>query len=242
MGHVPDQNQQNQHPDSGRHRVDGDYEYYESIEESSAAAAGAATGSAAGSDGSGEAGNGVPLRGLAMVLIFIAILLAGWGFYSMFTGDSEDVAVEETEVTVEEEPVEPEPAPAPEGDPAQEGEEAPLPDGDLPDDAEPEAPAPADRGATNVLVLNNSTFPGWAEETGGMLHVEQNWARVSDGNLAADNTGIMEPTVFYNEADPAQRAAAEEIAAENNWVAAPRTDLLGDQPMDAVVIVMAGER
>lgn len=248
MGHVPDQNL-NQNPDSGRHRVDGDFEYYESIEESTpgGAAAGAATAGTA--TASGDSNGPIPLRGLAMVLIFIAILLVGWAFYSMFSGSGDDAAAGNETVVVEEEqaPAPQDPAPGAE---APGNDEAPLPDendtnnadNDAPAEVpEPAGPAPADRGSTNVLVLNNSTSPGWADETGGDLG-QQGWANVNGGNLSRDNTGITAPTVFFDPGNDAQRVAAEEIARDNGWVTQPRNDVLNGQPMDSVIVVVAGER
>ncbi|MDO5732073.1 MAG: hypothetical protein Q4P43_10795, partial [Corynebacterium sphenisci] len=68
---------------AGRHRGDDDYEYYDSIEEEAAGGAGATA------VGGGEAA-GVPLRGLAMVLIFIGVILAAWGVYHLMSRDQGD--------------------------------------------------------------------------------------------------------------------------------------------------------
>lgn len=242
---MPDQNL-NQNPDSGRHRVDGDFEYYESIEETTAGGAAAGAAAAGNAAAGGDANGPIPLRGLAMVLIFIAILLVGWVFYSMVSGSGDDAAAGNETVVVEEEPA-PTPQNPASGAEDSDNNEAPRPDEDNAGDdsadeaPEPAGPAPADRGATHVLVLNNSTYPGWANETGGVLG-QQGWARVDGGNLSRDNTGIIAPTVFFDPANDAQRIAAEEIARDNGWAAQPRNDVLSDQPMDSVIVVVAGER
>lgn len=66
----------------------------------SAGAAGAGAATAAGAAGAGTgtgsstaaAAGGVPKRGLAMILIAVALLLALWGVYAMTKGDSDDQA------------------------------------------------------------------------------------------------------------------------------------------------------
>jgi hypothetical protein len=54
--------------------------------------AGAASGSAAGADGQDGANGtgGPPLRGLAMVLTAVAVVLIAWGVYSFVGGDGDD--------------------------------------------------------------------------------------------------------------------------------------------------------
>lgn len=209
--------------------------------------AGAASGSAAGADGpDGDNGTGgPPLRGLAMVLTAVAVVLIAWGVYSFVGGDgddTEDTAQDATTGQGSAAATAPQDSAAPEDDTdaargdsaspsAGDGDETagdPTEDGDGNPDAEagagnagggePAAPD-IDRGATAVTVLNNSGEPV-AQTTADRLRGER-WTNIGYGNLRGRIDGISEESrVYYPEGNAQSQAAAEQVAGDLGIAAA----------------------
>ncbi|MCJ7859021.1 LytR C-terminal domain-containing protein [Corynebacterium kalidii] len=206
------------------------------------AAAGAGAAGSAGPDGADRAdgAGGPPLRGLAMVLTAVAVVLIAWGVYSFVGGDdgSEDTAQDTATGqgtagaadgtsgagdTPRPGDGEPTGAPADDADRPDDGstdapDEGERPaDGDAPAEGAEPGGAPAapevDRAATAVTVLNNSGQPV-AQSTADRLRGAQ-WTNVGYGNLQGRIDGISEESrVYYREGDAQSQAAAEQVAGD----------------------------
>jgi hypothetical protein len=201
------------------------------------AAAGAGAAGSAGPDGANGTG-GPPLRGLAMVLTAVAVVLIAWGVYSFVGGDdSEDTAQDSatgqdaagTSGTSGAGDSPRQGAGESSGAPADDrdrpdggstdtpGDAAGPADGDAPAEGAEPGGAPAapgvDRAATAVTVLNNSGEPV-AQSTADRLRGEQ-WTNVGYGNLRGRIDGISEESrVYYPEGNAQSQAAAEQVASD----------------------------
>jgi hypothetical protein len=211
--------------------------------------AGAASGSAAGADGQDGANGtgGPPLRGLAMVLTAVAVVLIAWGVYSFVGGDGDDTEDTAQDTTTGQggagttsrdgaSPASPQDgtdaakdgAASPSasegdtaaGDPARDGEGSPDDEAGAGDTGGGEPAAPGvDRGATAVTVLNNSGEPV-AQSTADRLRGEQ-WTNIGYGNLRGRIDGISEESrVYYPEGNAQSQAAAEQVASDLGITAA----------------------
>lgn len=212
--------------------------------------AGAASGAAVGADGPDDANGtgGPPLRGLAMVLTAVAVVLIAWGVYSFVGGDGDDTEDTAQDTTTGQggagagttpqggaSPASPQDGTDAAGDdaspsasdgdaaaddPAGDGEGSPD-GGTAAGDAgggEPAAPG-VDRGATAVTVLNNSGEPV-AQSTADRLRGEQ-WTNIGYGNLRGRIDGISEESrVYYPEGNAQPQAAAEQVASDLGITAA----------------------
>ena len=148
------------------------------------------------------AGSGLPLRGLAMVLIAVAVLLVMWGLYAMTqNNDSDGQAAPETTTevvaTTQEQAEE-------QAEEATTEEEAPEP-----------APAPADEGEGRLNVINNSTVPNLAADVADRLRGDFEVGEV--GNMA-DHI-LPENTVFFQPGNAAAEQRARELADRVGGVA-----------------------
>lgn len=230
-GRVSEFSEGNRPRPAGRHRGDDDYEYYDSIDEE---AAGATT------VGGGEAA-GVPLRGLAMVLIFIGVILAAWGVYHLMSRDQGDALDQAASSTAATAPAEADRAGDDAGRPGAPGEPAPgepAPGEPAPGEPAPAAPAPVDRARVHVQVLNNGVVAGRAEQTAGELG-GQGWGNVEHGNLPDTEYRVEADTVFFTPGDAAEEAAARELAESRGpgWVVAERPAELAGQPAGLLVVL-----
>lgn len=96
------------------------------------------------------------------------------------------------------------------------------------------APAGAVDRATPIRVLNNSLVAGLAATTANEL-TAKGWTNTSTGNYAA--TTLAATTVYYGDT-PADKAAAEAVAADLGATTAPMVPGLGDG--SGVVVVVTG--
>lgn len=193
-------------------------------------------------------GDGRSLRILAVTCLIIGLALIGYGIYAYSTGDDANGADNATEATSgAADPANQDPA-GPDAPPADPGatEVPPAPDGQPPadpanpdDPAGPDAAAPApeiDRGRIAVTVLNNSRISGLAEDVSVTMG-EQGWRRGEVGNAPENEAGVWErTTVYFDPRNGAERAAAEQIARDNGWVAEPRDGRLEGRPAGIVVV------
>ncbi|MCX7538859.1 LytR C-terminal domain-containing protein [Corynebacterium sp. P5875] len=188
----------------------------------------------------------LPLRGLAMILAAVAVLLAAWALFAGLRGDDSDTtpvagegagptAATSTEVspaapaTTPRGETAPQPAPAtPAADP---GSAAPA------QPAAPPAPAGDPRTVT-VHTLNNSTIQGLANRVADKL-TGQGWKVGEVGNLA--ETYLPASAVYYTAGNPTEEAAAREVGAALGIPANPRTPELGSAPSGGVVVVLTGD-
>lgn len=200
--------------------------------------------------------SGLPLRGLAMVLIAVAVLLGLGGLYALTqTGDDNAAgdagsAEQATETTVSQpqqqasETAGQEPEETP-GERSEDDEQTPAPAGQ--GDNQPAGGANADAPVT-VNVLNNSTVGGLAERIHGDLAADGR--RVGEhGNLPENVAIVSETTVFFQPGDQAGERAANELAEQigsRNGVPAtakPYIDGLPDEVTGdgQIVLVLIGE-
>ncbi|PSA75147.1 LytR C-terminal domain-containing protein [Corynebacterium diphtheriae] len=155
----------------------------------------------------------LPLRGIAMILIAVALMLGAWGVYSVTSDNSSSAPKTSTAETSEQTPAEksapqapaasdtPAPSDAP-GESAALGEKAPA---DKPAD-KPAADKPAAERPVPVRVLNNSTVQGLAAQVADTLR-SHGIDVVEVGNLP--DAVVPETTVFYPAGHQAQ---AQKIA------------------------------
>lgn len=191
------------------------------------ASSGASTGAAAGG------ASGLPLRGLAMVLIAVAVMLGMWGLYKLTSEDSSDTASQTgaSEAATLPAPAEGEPgaqggkpgsaAPQAPGESAQasdpaaagaagEGENAAGRDGH--DGAQGEAAKRAPKDIP-VNVFNNSGRAGYADEESTKLK-DRGFKVGEVGNLPGDVLTVPQTMVFYPAGDKDAEALARQTAAE----------------------------
>lgn len=214
--------------------------------------------SAGGSTGAATRNSGLPMRGLAMILIAVAVLLAAWALWSML-GDSDESVTAETATTAAEttENTGSTDATGTAGatdatvasesrDAAREAEdpqESTAPeeprDGERADQPAPAAGEPAREGDRAAAV---GTRPAGAPVT--TLHVLNNStvpqlaARVAE-SLEPDfekvesgnlpDVVIPRNTVYFTEGNPGAEQAARELADRVNGVAMERTPVLPEE-------------
>jgi hypothetical protein len=189
--------------------------------------------------------SGLPLRGLAMVLIAVAVLLAMWGLYATTqNNDSTDTAVQ---TTTEAPTPAPAPAPAPGEREAAGEEEAPAEEATAEETTDEEAAAeesrdedrdkdrgnearPAPRGGAaaepqRLHVLNNSLVPNLAAEVAGTLDGE-GYQVGEVGNLA--EMILPENTVFFQPGNADAEKQARELADRVRGVAREYDESLPD--------------
>lgn len=236
--------------------------------ETGAGAAGAAAGEPGGQVGAeARSGQGLPLRGLAMVLIAVAIALIAWGAVSFVNGnDSEDGNVqagqegedtsnlspaEHARLAKEKENAERRAAREKAASDAKAEEEKKAEaERKAAEDAE-NAENPGElsdkyREATHVTVLNNSPIEGLAGRTADGLRGEK-WDAKSIGNLPDSAYVFRESVVLYPAGDAKAKAAAEQIAKEHGLETRERNreiddslrdvQLLDGPPPGAVIVV-----
>ncbi|MCS4491964.1 LytR C-terminal domain-containing protein [Corynebacterium sp. ES2715-CONJ3] len=184
-----------------------------------------------------ETSQTLPLRGMAMILIAVALLLASWGVFQLNRSDSLDnwaapypvadtdktagkpVARKETTTpapvkktdTSYKEKSEATPAPAtPRGGTA--GAVDPGTPAAPPAAPAPAAPAPAPAPAAPVNVLNNSLIPGLAGRV--EIRVNDVGFKVGEvGNLPESQLVAPQNTVYYTDNEAGARELAQKLGA-----------------------------
>ncbi len=175
------------------------------------------------------AASGLPLRGLAMVLIAVAVMLGLWGLYALTSDDSgsQDSAggagdATATATAPQEQPAQsaqPEqpaqPTPGQETAPAQPGQENPPAAAEQPVERPAGQPA-ASEGKRQVNVLNNSTVQGLAADKARDIE-SAGFTLGQVGNFAEEV--LPETTVFFPAGDAAAEAQARTLADKLGGVA-----------------------
>lgn len=190
------------------------------------ASSGASTGAAVGG------ASGLPLRGLAMVLIAVAVMLGMWGLYKLTSEDSSDTA---SQTGASEAATLPAPAEgelgAQGGKPGSAAQQAPgesaqasdpaaagaageenAADRDGHDGAQGEAAKRAPKDIP-VNVFNNSGRAGYADEESTKLK-DRGFKVGEVGNLPGDVLTVPQTMVFYPAGDKDAEALARQTAAE----------------------------
>ncbi|MHC9571475.1 LytR C-terminal domain-containing protein [Corynebacterium diphtheriae] len=170
----------------------------------------------------------LPLRGIAMILIAVALMLGAWGVYSVTSDNSSSAPKTSTTETSEQTPAEKSAPQAPAAS------DTPVPSDAPGESAAPAEKTPADKPADKpaaerpvpVRVLNNSTVQGLAAQVADTLR-SHGIDVVEVGNLP--DAVVPETTVFYPAGHQAQ---AQKIADQLHAVIAQH-----DNP-DIVVVTV----
>ncbi|MFP7365971.1 LytR C-terminal domain-containing protein [Corynebacterium callunae] len=202
----------------------------------------------------GAAAGGLPMRGFAMILIAVAVLLGAWALWSMTSkDDSSTVATSTTETqapatnagtAASQAPAASDSAaassvPAAAGAsaaPAASGTSAAAPVGGIAAAGAAGGAAAAGTPVTTLYVLNNSTVPQLAARVADEL--KGDYEKVDSGNLA--DAVLPENTVFFTPGNPEAETAARELADRVGGVAVERSDILPAETAgnDAIVLVL----
>ncbi|AZA08435.1 LytR C-terminal domain-containing protein [Corynebacterium pseudopelargi] len=158
----------------------------------------------------------LPLRGLAMILIAVAVLLVAWGIYAANSEEDTVAEVEPTQVEQTQEPTQTQ----------QQSEEAEQPQ---------QSPEPTEQAqpVKQVTVLNNSTVQGMAADVANTLAAE-GWQKGEVGNFS--DAVLPQNTVYFNPQNPGAEQSARELADRVGGVAqagGPASD------PNALVLVLA---
>ncbi|QGU05593.1 LytR C-terminal domain-containing protein [Corynebacterium comes] len=189
-------------------------------------------------DSGSPAGSGLPLRGLAMVLIAVAVLLAMWGLYATTqNSDSSDTAAPvttqvdtATETATPEQTPEESTVPAEETRPEETREEEERKESETGTTARAAAqPAPSGGAPApepeRVHVLNNSTVPNLAADVADTLN-RDGYDLGEVGNLA--DLVLPQTTVFFQPGNPEAEQRARELADRVGGVARGYDESLPD--------------
>ncbi|MBN4651586.1 LytR C-terminal domain-containing protein [Corynebacterium diphtheriae] len=171
----------------------------------------------------------LPLRGIAMILIAVALMLGAWGVYSVTSDNSSSTPKTSTAETSEQTPAEKSAPQAPAVSDTPAASDAPgesaAPAEKTPAD-KPAADKPAAERPVPVRVLNNSTVQGLAAQVADTLR-SHGIDVVEVGNLP--DAVVPQTTVFYPAGHQAQ---AQKIADQLHAVIAQH-----DNP-DIVVVTV----
>ena len=183
----------------------------------------AATGSGAALAGGAAAVSGVPKRGLAMILIAVAILLGLWGVYAMTkSGDGEgsgDKAAQEQQAQEQDQNQHPDANQDANRDPNS-GAPADAEDQNNPDAADQSNNEPMTAENETVNVFNNSTVPNLAADVSGTL--KDQGTRIGEvGNITEEQAVLTQNTVFFDPATPGAEERARVLAERVGGVAKP---------------------
>ncbi|MEZ2190392.1 LytR C-terminal domain-containing protein [Corynebacterium sp. CCM 9204] len=200
----------------------------------------------------------LPLRGFAMILAAVAVLLAAWALFVGLRGDDSDTTpavagntsstaptsnaarAEAPAASTAEEETQKEREEVTSGSPSPEPEVTPT--AEIPVQPQPNSqPAPAPVGdprTVAVHALNNSTVQGLANRAADRL-TGQGWTVGEVGNLA--EAYLPASAVYYNPGNPTEEAAAREVGTALGIPAKVRTPELATAPTGGVVVVLTGD-
>lgn len=175
----------------------------------------------------------LPLRGVAMILIAVALLLVGWGLYSATQKDNSTDVVVTQETTNNQQATPPATTPATQHQ-APAATEAKQPA--QPPAAPNQGQTQPDNAQVTVHVLNNSTIQGLAAKAKDSL-AAKGYKVGHVGNYASSI--VPENTVYYTDNED----QARELAATIGGVAEKRPDNLPEETAGSgsLVVVLAGD-
>lgn len=182
----------------------------------------------------------VPVRGIAMILLAVGILLIAWGVHHKLSNDSatEIVGTQVTgTATAAPQATQADQAPAGTAAPAATG--APNA-GNAPLSSPAPAPAPAPAPPAGPLrdapiaVWNNSLIQGLAGRVGDTLRGE-GWDISEVGNFADEV--LPRSAAFFTPGNAAEERVARSVAAQLGIAAEPRPESLRNAPAGVVLIL-----
>ncbi|WP_047240927.1 LytR C-terminal domain-containing protein [Corynebacterium epidermidicanis] len=186
----------------------------------------------------------IPIRGIAMILLAVAVLLLAWGVYSMTNSSGDNVVTKPKSVQTQQATGTPAPANQAPVNPAQTGQAPVTPAPATPAtsnqaqaSANPAVPAAGndvDPTAVKIHALNNSTVQGLANRVADTLK-KQGFSQVESGNFP--NEVLPNSVVFYTPGNAAEQKAAEAIAYNLGIKAQPRNDSVKDTPAGVVLVI-----
>lgn len=223
-------------PDSvdNQHRTDG----AQSAQQ--AQATGASRASRANHAAAADA-SGVPIRGIAMILLAVIVLLLAWGVYTL-VGSGKEEAPHAASTAGSTSSVQ---APAGAATAVPQASAAPAPSGVNPvtSSAAPAASASAgvnpgaaagDPSAVPVHALNNSTVPGLANRIAAELK-KDGFSQVDSGNFPKEN--LPNSVAFFTAGNAAEEQAANLMAQKLKIKAQPRSEAVRDLPAGVIVVI-----
>lgn len=172
----------------------------------------------------------LPVRGLAMILIAVAVLLAVWALWSMNSEDSALSTSSSTEVDTPSATVSSSVASN-----TSESTTAPTTDQPSASQAAPAAVGGAEPVRT-LYVLNNSTVPQLAARVADDLRGD--FPAVESGNLP--DALLQQNTVYFTPGNPDAEQAARQLADRVGGIAEAKSDALPKETegTDALVLVL----
>ncbi|WP_244263989.1 LytR C-terminal domain-containing protein [Corynebacterium ciconiae] len=186
-------------------------------------------------------GSETPVRGLAMILISVAVLLALWGAFTLIDSDdpNETVVADPGSSSSSEESSAPEQKQErPDSPQSQRPEGEKKPEADRPAGEQPPRPAQpsatGDPKAVPVTTLNNSTITGLADTVATELR-DTGWDVREVGNFA--DTPLPETTVFFTPGNAEEERAARSLAEQLGVQAQPRNEAVATAPQGVVLIL-----
>lgn len=187
------------------------------------------------------------MRGLAMILIAVAVLLAAWALWSMQGKDDtatsstgQTQSTETNAVTVSSAdssgPSDSEQASAEPGTSEETSAEQQAVDGEAGNAASVGSASGNSTPVNTLYVLNNSTVPQLAARVADSLSGD--YQKVESGNLP--DTIIPQNTVYFTAGNAEAEKAARELADRVSGVAMERSDVLPTETegKDALVLVL----
>lgn len=223
-----------------------------------AAAAGTAGAQAAGSEAVANDSSGLPLRGLAMILIAVAVVLIAWGAFSMFggpdegAGESRQNASQQQPADGEQQNQQGQQNAEGQGNPEGQDESAPGSvrgegrEGDDNNDAASAENRQEDAAQGGAESNGGAPAAGTVDKARQQITVLNNspiqglasettdrlrgeqWQRTSFGNLPDTEGAFPKSVVLYPASDANAKAAAEEIARNLGIAAEARTPEIDD--------------
>lgn len=173
-----------------------------------------------------------------MVLLSAAVIFAGLGWFSLSdsetSGDGDSGAGATVASTTTQAPAATSSAPA--APPVTAEPEAAPPAIEPPAPPAPSAPSQADAQRTPVRIYNNSTVDGLAASTADRLR-GGGWNITDVRNY---DSGLIPQSTIYYGSTPGEKQAAEKLALEMGFPAAPRFDGIVDAP-PGVIVILTGD-
>lgn len=191
--------------------------------------------------GSRMAAAAVPVRGIAMIILAVGLMLLAWGVYSMVNNSAQPTLASQNKGQNQVAPAAPtqKPAQSPAGLPGQLPSQSPAvapqtPVVQTPGASASPAPAATSGETPKVYALNNSTVQGLANRMAEDIK-KMGFTQVESGNFP--NEVLPHSVVYFTPGDAAEEQAARKIADQLKITAQPRIDALKGHPAGVVLVI-----